>query len=161
MNTPDATTTLALIPVTGPLATPVTSGDHDALLVHMAYRTSDGREAAVVFSGNEDDFDSELRAYRNEAGATRLRYEIDGAKAYDWYTGPLTPLGWYTAPVAVQFKDEGDLDGDTVGPMRLLFEGEDPHRARHYRADRRGVAWMPREHALAVATSLNVPLMES
>lgn len=160
-NTTAEPATLNLFPVSGPLAVPVTSTQPAALLVRMAYETEDGREASVVFSGNEDDFDVEMRPFRNETGAVRVTYQNDGNVVYDWYTGTLTPLGWYDAPVAVQFKSEGDLDGDTVGPMRMLFAGEDPHRVRAYRHDRNTCPWVTRDHAVEVAASLGLSLQES
>lgn len=151
-------------PMTGPLAVPVATTDLDALTVNMAYRTEDGRKVTVVFDGHEDDFDDEMHPFRNEQGAVRIAAILagaDGAPVYDWYTGTLTPQGWATNPVAVQFKDEGDLDGDTVGPMRLLFEGEDPHRLRPYRPDRKPTPWVTRDHAVLVAANLGLALQES
>lgn len=150
-------------PVTGPLAAPVSTDDLEALQVHMAYLTDDGRNVIVVFNGNEDDFDDEMRPFRNEQGAVRIIRRGEGpvADRVDWYTGTLTPVEWEHAPIAVQFKDEGDLDGDTVGPMRLLFAGEDAHRLRPYNPDRKRAPWVTRDHAILVAANLGLILRES
>lgn len=156
MNT---TTTLASTPVTGPLATPVTTTDLDTLLVNMAYLTEDGREVTVVFQGSEDDYDAELRPFIHTLYGVRVVYTV--GEVYDWYTGPLTPHGWVSAPVAVQFKDETDIDGETAGPMRLLFDGETERTGmRRYSPERKAARWVLRSEAAQVAGVLGLTLSE-
>lgn len=160
---PTSSAAPSAVALTGPLAVPVSTENIDALQVHMAYLTDDGRDVIVVFNGNEDDFDDEMRPFRNEQGAVRIIRRAEGpvADRVDWYTGTLTPVEWEHTPVAVQFKDEGHLDGDTIGPMRLLFAGEDAKRLRPYNPDRKRAPWVTRDHAILVAANLGLTLQES
>lgn len=152
---------LAILPVTGPYASPVAATAYDDLLVNMAYRTEAGREATVVFNGNEDDFDCELAPIRDTAEQS-VRVMYTDNQQPDWYDGLLTPIGWVRKPVAVEFKDETDLDGETAGPMRVLFEHERDRSqtARRYSPNRRRAPWVLRSHAENVAASLGLALTE-
>jgi hypothetical protein len=67
--------------------------------LHTVYRTEQGREALVVFGGDEHAPDKDLRPLRALDGGVRIAYLLpDGTEAdllmteYDWYTGTLTPV---------------------------------------------------------------------
>lgn len=71
----------------------------DAYDLTTVYRTEQGREALVVFGGDEHAPDKDLRPLRSPNGGVRIAYLLpDGTEAdmlateYEWYTGFLTPV---------------------------------------------------------------------
>lgn len=63
-------------------------------------------------------------------------------------------------PTQVVFKHEDEIDGEPIGPMKLVFDDDAPIGLGQPYDPNRKVEWVTRTEALNAAKAANVPFKE-